>query len=211
MDSDSTERTSLRKISSEDCNLWRLASPKPIEHGESDLCVENFLAERLKREQLSGLRFEFFDAGLSGTGGDGLKRDGVERSKFQRIQGEGQASNDFRGSGRNGEEFRVFVQRGATGVVALGEPDLRASARPAISPDRSMTRAPLRLGKIEITLGEFRRACKENNPGLAEAIFFDRLNDGGFAAGFGKNSGERLFVDQTKIRGGEAAFFQERF
>src|SRR5262249_14673777 len=56
-------------------NRMRARRTKTVEHGESDLRVEDLLADGLEREQLAGLRLEFLDAGLAG-GGDRLKDDG---------------------------------------------------------------------------------------------------------------------------------------
>ena len=70
-------------------------------------------------------------------------------------------------------------------------------------------RAPLRLASSRFAFGEGRRASEENNPGFVEAVFFDRLDDGGFAASFGENTGDGFFVDQAEIGGREAAFFEQ--
>ncbi len=66
------------------------------------------------------------------------------------------------------------------------------------------------LRQREVRAREFGGAGEKYEARAVEAVFFDRPDDRGLAAGFGERAGGQFFVEQAKFRRREAALFEQR-
>src|SRR5262249_51438151 len=181
----------------------------PIEHIERDLCVEDRLADSLKREQLAGLRFEFLDAWTPCLG-DGLEDNHRHSFESKATQSKRQQRGSRARSGGNFIGPGILREITREQPIELGEPGhglflLEFSSRQVNDLCLGMASGD------EIGSSKLGRTGEENNLCAIKTAFLDRLDDRGFATRFCQGPRSGVFVEKPQIGVREAAFLEQRF